>query len=64
MTSKKRRQEHPNKIRNGKIRRDFMRLLEIIVESDNPTNEALAETEEIADSHAIYFNDEGRAVSR
>jgi len=58
------RKEHPNKIRNGRIRRDFKRLLEIIAESSDPSVEALAETEEIADRHAIYFDDEGRAVSR
>jgi len=51
--------EHPNKIRNGRIRRDFKRLLEIIAESSEPSASALAETVEIAERHALYFDDRG-----
>src|SRR5690625_3046725 len=44
-----RRKEHPNKIRNGKIRRDFKRLLEIIADGREPH---FPEVEEIAGRHA------------
>ena len=56
------RKEHPNKIRNGRIRRDFKRLLEIIAESSDPGVEALAETEKIAERHAFYFDENGQVV--
>lgn len=52
----KRKKEHPNKIRNGKIRRDFRRLLEIIAEGREPS---LEEVEEIAERHAFYYDDSG-----
>ena len=56
------RKEHPNKIRNGRIRRDFKRLLEIITESSDPSVEALVETVEIAERHALYFDENGRVI--
>jgi len=54
--------EHPNKIRNGRIRRDFKRLLEIIAESSDPSVEVLAEMVEIAERHALYFDENGQVV--
>src|SRR5690625_2563903 len=54
-----RRKEHPNKIRNGKIRRDFKRLLEIIADGREPH---FPEVEEIAGRHAMDFNDYGKVV--
>jgi len=58
MKDKQRNQsgEHPNKIRNGRLRRDFKRLLEIIADAREPD---FAEVEQIAKSHALYFDDKG-----
>lgn len=44
------------RIRNGQIRRDFKRLLEIIADPREPD---YAEVEAIAERHALYFDDEG-----
>lgn len=60
--------EHPNKIRNGRIRRDFKRLLSIIAESpqihegEDTEFEIFAEVEEIAKSHALEFDDDGAVI--
>lgn len=44
------------RIRNGQIRRDFKRLLEIIADPREPD---YAEVEAIAERHALYFDDNG-----
>lgn len=44
------------RIRNGQIRRDFKRLLEII---SDPREPDYAEVEAIAERHALYFDDNG-----
>ena len=44
------------RIRNGQIRRDFKRLLEIIADPREPD---YAEVEAIAERHALYFDDDG-----
>lgn len=60
-----RKREHPNKIRNGSIRRDFKRLLAIIAESpqihadEDMEFKIFAEVEKIAKNHALEFDDDG-----
>lgn len=44
------------RIRNGQIRRDFKRLLEIIADPREPD---YSEVEEIANRNALYFDDDG-----
>lgn len=44
------------RIRNGKIRRDFKRLLAIIADEREPD---YSEVEKIANRHALYFDDNG-----
>lgn len=48
-----------SRIRNGKIRRDFKRLLTVIADDTCLDYEVLKEVEDIAESHALYFDDEG-----
>lgn len=45
-----------NRIRNGKLRRDFKRLLEIIADSREPD---FSEVEAIAKRNALYFDETG-----
>jgi len=45
------------RIRNGQIRRDFKRLLEIIADPREPN---FAEVERLAKRHALEFDDRGR----
>ena len=47
------------RIRNGKIRRDFKRLLSVIADDTNLNYDILKEVEGIAENHALYFDDEG-----
>lgn len=47
------------RIRNGKIRRDFKRLLTVIADDTNLNYDILKEVEGIAENHALYFDDEG-----
>lgn len=47
------------RIRNGKIRRDFKRLLSVIADDTNLDYDILKEVEGIAEDHALYFDDEG-----
>ena len=48
------------RIRNGKIRRDFKRLLTVIADDTNLDYDILKEVEGIAEDHALYFDDEGK----
>lgn len=47
------------RIRNGKIRRDFKRLLTVIADDINLDYDILKEVEGIAEDHALYFDDKG-----
>lgn len=47
------------RIRNGKIRRDFKRLLTVIADDTNLDYDILKEVEGIAEDHALYFDDKG-----
>ena len=47
------------RIRNGKIRRDFKRLLSVIADDTNLNYDILKEVEGIAENHALYFDDKG-----
>lgn len=47
------------RIRNGKIRRDFKRLLSVIADDTDLNYDILKEVEGIAEDHALYFDDEG-----
>lgn len=47
------------RIRNGKIRRDFKRLLSVIADDTNLDYDILKEVEGIAEDHALYFDDKG-----
>lgn len=49
------------RIRNGAIRRDFKRLLEIIADKREPDYE---EVEAIAERNAMYFDDYGTVKHR
>ena len=49
---------HP--IRNRRIRRDFKRLLELLADAHLPNIRHYAEVEEIAERHALYFDDDGK----
>lgn len=46
-------------IRNGRIRRDFIELLNIIANSNDPSHADLAQAERIAARHGLRFDDEG-----
>lgn len=54
MTNNKQRKSQ--RIRNSQIRRDFKRLLEIIVDYRDPDYD---EVEAIAKRNALYFDDNG-----
>ena len=50
------KKESPNRIRNGKIRRDFKRLLAIIADAREPDFD---EVQEIARRNGFYYDDKG-----
>ena len=53
---RKRGASNPTRIRNGKIRRDFKRLLAIIADAREPD---YSEVEAIAKRNGFYYNDKG-----
>jgi len=55
------KREHPNRIRNGRIRRDFHRLLEIIADEKEPD---YSEVEAIAKRHAFYYGEKGDVMEK
>jgi len=57
----RRKHGHSNRIRNGQLRRDFKRLLEIIADYKEPKYD---EVEEIAGRNAFYYDDEGAVVEK
>jgi len=52
------------RIRNGQLRRDFKRLLTLLADADGSPYEDYVEVEEIAESHALYFDDNGAVKER
>lgn len=50
------RRNTSNRIRNGKIRRDFKRLLAVIADKHEPD---YAEVEAIAKRNGFYYDDKG-----
>lgn len=50
------------RIRNGRIRRDFKRLLTLLASADLANADDYTEVERIAGRHALRFDDDGNVM--